>query len=98
MPKESSMVYLHAHRELEDHPEKELQQLLWQLLEKKYQGDLLALTEAYSEEKAEQALAQILAKGRIDRDELYDALIAWARSELGSLSPAAKVLAMASTT
>lgn len=83
----SGIVQLHEHRELKDHPEKELTKLLWRLLQEKHQGNILAASDAYAESKAAEILAQIVGKGRIDRDELYDSLIAWALIELGEIQP-----------
>lgn len=85
-----NVVYLHEHRELKGHPEKELEILLWKLLEKKYQNDILAMAEDYAEEKARQTLAQLNVNHYIDREELYESLIAWALLELGELNPAGR--------
>ena len=81
-----SVVPLHEHRVLEDHPEIELEKLLWRLLNEKHKGDILAASESYSEAKAAEAFVQIAGKGRLDRDELYDSLIGWALIELGEIS------------
>lgn len=80
--KQAEVVCLHAYRELKDHPEKELQKLLWRVLEEKHQGDILAASEAYAIERAGQVTLQLLSKGVVDRDELYDAMIAWCLQEL----------------
>jgi len=87
------VVCLHEHRELADHPERELEQLLRRLLEEKYDHKLLALANAYAEEKAAQTVFQMVGKGRVDRDELYDALIAWALLELREIDEAGEAVA-----
>lgn len=85
--RDSGVVFLHEHRELADHPEQTLTNLMWRLIEHK---DPLELAEAYALKKAEEVYLQGVCKGRFDRDEYYDAMIAWALGELGELSAAAK--------
>lgn len=79
------IVYLHTYRELGHDAEKQLQKLLWRLLEEKHNGDILAAAEDFALARAGEITQQMLSKGVVDRDELYDAMIAWALDELGEL-------------
>lgn len=87
-PKKAVVVCLHAYRELKDHPERELKKLLWRLLNEKHHGDLLAASEAFAVARAGEVTLQLLSKGFVDRDELYDALIAWGLQELEDIATA----------
>jgi hypothetical protein len=88
----SPPVYLHPHRTIPGNPEKLLGKLLGRLLLEKHQGDILAASNAYANEKTAQALAQILMGHVIDREELYDSLIAWAKRELNELTSEGEVV------
>lgn len=90
--KTGTVVYLHIHRELPGKPEAELEKLLERLLWEKHHGNLLAASDAYADEKTEQAMLQLLSGQRIDREEFYEALIAWALVELGELTDEGEVI------
>ncbi len=88
--KKCEVIFLHEHRDLNGHPERELRKLLWRLLKEKYQDDILEMAEDYAEEKARQTLAQLTVNLYLDREELYESLIAWVLLELGELTPSGK--------
>ena len=90
--KTGAIVYLHIHRELPGKPEAELEKLLERLLWEKHHGNLVAASDAYADEKTEQAVLQLLGGQCIDREELYEALIAWALIELGELTDEGEVI------
>lgn len=77
-----NVVCLHEYRHLSDHPEQELEELLKKLLATRYQYRLLEFADDYALAKAGEVTLQVMAKGFVDRDEYYDAMIAWALSEL----------------
>lgn len=82
----ASIVYLHNHRVLPNAPDKELERLLFRLLHEKHNGDLVGASDAYADEKTAQILAQFFSGNCLDREQLYEALIAWALIELGDLT------------
>lgn len=79
---ETGVIYLHEYRILDKQASEELKKLLWKVLEKKYGGDILAFAEAFALAKAGEITLQLFSKGRVDRDEYYDSMIAWALEEL----------------